>query len=84
MLNTKFLIHSKNIFDCNFIENKIIIMKPFNLLIAFLFASSTLIAQNRNDFNGPTHKNYKPWQHKAKPVVVYNNLELNKIFFYVK
>ena len=54
-------------------------MKPFNLLIVFLFASSTLIAQNRNDFNGPAHKNYKPWQHKVKPVVIYNNLELNKL-----
>jgi hypothetical protein len=48
-------------------------MKKVNVTIVVLFISLAALAQKRNDFKGPEHKNFKPWMHKAEQTLIYKN-----------
>jgi hypothetical protein len=52
-------------------------MRNINIVITVFFISLSALAQNRNDFTGPKHKNFKPWMHKAEPTLVFK--KTNKI-----
>ena len=48
-------------------------MKKIALILGFLLVSSGVFAQDRNDLRGPAYKNYKPWEHKKTPIVIYSD-----------
>ena len=53
-------------------------MRNIIIAITVFFVSLTALAQNRNDFTGPKHKNFKPWMHKAVSTLIYKNTS-NKV-----
>ena len=53
-----------------------IVMKKVALILGFLVISFGAFAQEksivkRSDLKGPAYKNYKPWEHKTVPTVIY-------------
>lgn len=50
-------------------------MKKLLVVLGFIFFSTITVAQKRNDFKGPEYKNYKYWQHKTEPTVVFVSIE---------
>lgn len=52
-------------------------MKKITLILGFLVVSFGAFAQEKNnvkrsDLQGPAYKNYKSWEHKTVPTVIYS------------
>lgn len=71
--------------ECNFVNNKkIIVMKKAALILVVLAISFSVSAQEetnvkQNDLKGPAYKNYKHWLDKSEPVKIYSQNSIESL-----
>lgn len=48
-------------------------MKKIVTIFALAFVTTTTFSQKKSTFKGPEYKNYKAWEHKVEPIIIFSN-----------